>query len=177
MFHSKLSIYIHKGCILNWAYYIFTKVSCQRQSWVPTKCRHQLIVLAHGMITQKSKYKRNTRKIQIQIQRQIQRLDAIRSTPSIVIYLRAQGSRWWIRERPDVWYLLITGVVPTNQLFMFNPNVIIHVPNWKKLQGVATLCTFSTLSKYWESSLIYSWARRTISAFLVFIWSFVWREY
>ena len=39
-----------------------------------------------------------------------------------------------IRERPDVWYLLITGVVPTDQLFMFNPNVIVHVPNWKVLQ-------------------------------------------
>ena len=54
--------HIHKGCILNWAY-IFTKVSCQRQNWVPTKCRHQLIVLAHGMITHKSKYKKNTNHI------------------------------------------------------------------------------------------------------------------
>ena len=36
------------------------------------------------------KYKKNTKTNT----RQIQRLDAIRSTPSIVIYLRAQGSRW-----------------------------------------------------------------------------------
>ena len=35
------------------------------------------------------KYKKNTKTNT----RQIQRLDAIRSTPSIVIYLRAQGSR------------------------------------------------------------------------------------
>ena len=67
--------------------------------------------------------------------------------PLLFIYtLKGQGGE--LEKGTDVWYLLITSVVPTGQLFMFNPNVIIHVPNWKKLQGVATLCTFSTLSKY-----------------------------
>ena len=42
---------------------------------------------------------------------------------------------------------------------MLNPNVIIHVLNWYQqtlLQGVAILCTSSTLSKYWDLWLIYS---------------------